>query len=61
MNVNVTQGNKLKVGDGTVVLKAEKSFNNIHMTKGYATVKLDHDKALNTDNGRNGIYSKRNK
>ena len=56
MNVNVTQGNNLKVGDGTVVLKAEKSFNNIHMTNGYATVKLDHDKALNTDNGRNGIY-----
>ena len=46
LEVNVAQGNKLKIGNGTVDLKAEKSFENIYMASGNGTVKLNHDKAL---------------
>ena len=56
LEVNVTQGGNLKVGDGKVILKADKSFNNIYMANGYATVKLDTQNALNTGDGRNGIF-----
>lgn len=55
LKVNVTQGNKLKVGNGTVELNAEKAFNAIYITSGKATVKLN---AANTLFGGDfgGIY-----
>lgn len=46
LDVKVTQGGNLKTGNGTVVLSAEKSFNNIYMASGNGTVKLNADKAL---------------
>ena len=55
LEVNVAQGNNLKTGDGTVVLKAENAFNDIYITSGRGTVKLEHDKALK-QTGFGGIY-----
>lgn len=54
--VNETQGNNLKVGNGTVLLKAQQSFNNIYLANGYAKVKLERADALNTKDLKNGIY-----
>lgn len=54
--VNESQGNNLKVGNGTVILKAERSFNNIYLANGYATVRLEHENALNKDGQKNGIF-----
>ncbi|HDD9276481.1 TPA: hypothetical protein PBQ24_003821 [Escherichia coli] len=57
LKVNVTQGNNLKVGNGTVELNAEKSFNKIYITSGKATLKLGNDKALNTEDKEfNGLF-----
>ena len=56
MIVNVAQGNNLKVGDGTVELVAQHSFNQIYMASGLATVKLRNRNALNTDTKFNNIY-----
>ncbi len=52
LDVKVSQGGNLKTGDGTVILSAEKSFNNIYMASGNSTVKLNADNALG-----NGNYS----
>ncbi|HHH6764102.1 TPA: autotransporter outer membrane beta-barrel domain-containing protein [Escherichia coli] len=46
LDVKVTQGGNLKTGNGTVILSAEKSFNNIYMASGNGTVQLNADKAL---------------
>ncbi|MBC6573319.1 autotransporter outer membrane beta-barrel domain-containing protein [Escherichia coli] len=46
LDVKVTQGGNLKTGNGTVILSAEKAFNNIYMASGYSTVKLNADNAL---------------
>lgn len=58
LDVKVAQGNNLKVGNGTVILGAEKTFNNIYMANGKATIRLEHANALNKndDKGRNGIF-----
>ena len=55
LEVNVAQGNNLKTGDGTVILKAEKAFNNIYITSGRATVRVEHEKALQ-QSGHGGIF-----
>lgn len=54
--VNTAQGNNLKIGDGTVVLNSEKTFNNIYIASGRGTVKINHDKALNSDNDFRGLF-----
>ena len=46
LKVNVAQGNNLKVGNGTVDLNADKAFNNIYITSGKATIKLNSSQAL---------------
>lgn len=46
LKVNVAQGNKLKVGNGTVELNADRAFENIYITSGKATVKLNAAQAL---------------
>ena len=46
LKVNVAQGNKLKVGNGTVELNADRAFENIYITSGKATVKLNAEHAL---------------
>ena len=56
LEVNVAQENNLKVGNGTVLLNADKSFNNIYMVNGYATVKLGTQNALNVAESKTGIY-----
>ena len=56
LNVNVKQGNNLKIGNGTVVLKTEKTFNNVYLASGAGTVKLDHANALNQENKVTGIF-----
>ena len=58
LEVNVSQGNNLKVGNGTILLNADKAFNNIYLANGLATVKLMKKDALNTsdDKGRNGVF-----
>ncbi|MCK0534514.1 MULTISPECIES: S6 family peptidase [unclassified Anaerobiospirillum] len=56
MIVNVAQGNNLKVGDGTVELVAQHSFNQIYMASGLATVKLRNRDALNKSGNFNNIY-----
>ncbi|MWU56170.1 autotransporter outer membrane beta-barrel domain-containing protein, partial [Escherichia coli] len=55
LDVAKAQNTSLKIGNGTVILNAEKTFNNIYMASGNGTVKLNHDKALGTDD-YNGIY-----
>ena len=56
LDVMVAQGNKLKVGNGTVILRDTKTFENIYMANGKATIKLEHDDALNKDEKMSGIY-----
>ena len=56
LDVKIAQGNKLKVGNGTVLLRAEKTFENIYMANGKATVKLEHADALNKGEKMTGIY-----
>ncbi|ELJ9861411.1 autotransporter outer membrane beta-barrel domain-containing protein [Escherichia coli] len=56
LSVNVSQGNNLKTGDGTVALNAEKSFNNIYMAGGNSKVILGTARALNNDNEYRGIF-----
>ncbi|EFA6635782.1 autotransporter outer membrane beta-barrel domain-containing protein [Escherichia coli] len=56
LNVNVAQGNRLKTGDGTVMLNAEKAFNAIYMASGRGTVRLGHENALDKSNDFRGIY-----
>ena len=46
LDVQVTQGTNLKTGAGTVLLSAEKAFNNIYIASGNGTVKVNHDNAL---------------
>ncbi|MCV8794049.1 ESPR-type extended signal peptide-containing protein, partial [Escherichia coli] len=48
LDVKKAQNTNLKIGNGTVILNAEKTFNNIYMASGNSTVKLNHDKALGT-------------
>ncbi|HBB4038090.1 TPA: autotransporter outer membrane beta-barrel domain-containing protein [Escherichia coli] len=55
LDVAKAQNTSLKIGNGTVILNAEKTFNNIYMASGNGTVKLNHDKALGSDD-YNGIY-----
>ena len=54
--VNESQGNNLKVGNGTVELVAQQSFNQIYMASGLATIKLRHQDALKKDDKFNNIY-----
>ncbi|WP_000293109.1 autotransporter outer membrane beta-barrel domain-containing protein, partial [Escherichia sp. TW09276] len=56
LNVNVTQGNNLKTGDGTVFLNAEKAFNAIYVASGRGTVKLGQVDALDKNSDYRGIY-----
>ncbi|WP_088543913.1 autotransporter outer membrane beta-barrel domain-containing protein [Escherichia coli] len=56
LNVNVAQGNRLKTGDGTVMLNAEKAFNAIYMASGRGVVRLGHENALDKSNDYLGIY-----
>ncbi len=46
LDVKIAQNTNLKTGNGTVILSAEKSFNNIYMASGNGTVQLNADKAL---------------
>lgn len=55
LKVNVTQGNNLKVGNGTVELNATDAFSAIYVTSGNATVKLNKADALGNDDF-GGIY-----
>ncbi len=56
LNVNVAQGNNLKMGDGTVVLNAAKAFNAIYVASGRGTVKLGQADALDKNSDYRGIY-----
>ena len=56
LDVKIAQGNKLKVGNGTVLLRTEKTFENIYMANGKATVKLEHANALNKGEKMTGVY-----
>ena len=56
LEVNVAQGNNMKIGNGTAILKAENSFNNVYLTNGLATVKLDNAKALNNTGNFGGVF-----
>ena len=56
LNVHTQQDNNLKIGNGTVVLNTEKTFNHIYLASGAGTVKLGHANALNTDNKVTGVF-----
>ncbi|EFG8850491.1 autotransporter outer membrane beta-barrel domain-containing protein [Escherichia coli] len=56
LNVNVSQGNNLKTGDGVVVLNSANAFDNIYMASGHGVVKINHDAALNQNNDYRGIF-----
>lgn len=56
LNVNVSQNNNLKIGNGTVYLNAEKSFNNIYMANNLGTIIINKDNALNNGNEFSNIY-----
>ncbi|HEL8550880.1 TPA: autotransporter outer membrane beta-barrel domain-containing protein [Escherichia coli] len=56
LNVNVSQGNNLKMGDGVVILNSANAFNNIYMASGHGVVKINHDAALNQNNDYRGIF-----
>ena len=56
LEVNVAQGNNMKIGNGTAILEAENSFNNVYLTNGLATVKLDNAKALNNTGNFGGVF-----
>lgn len=56
LNVNVSQGNNLKTGNGIVVLNSANAFNNIYMASGHGIVKINHDAALNQNNDYRGIF-----
>ncbi|WP_412034276.1 S6 family peptidase, partial [Providencia alcalifaciens] len=60
LNVNVSQGNNLKTGDGVVVLSSENAFNNIYMASGHGVVKINHDAALNQNNDYRGVFFTKN-
>ncbi|EKM1661702.1 TPA: S6 family peptidase, partial [Escherichia coli] len=59
LDVKKTQNTNLKTGNGTVILSAEKAFNNIYMASGNGTVKLNHTNAL-AGGDYNGIYFTKN-
>ena len=59
LKVNVAQGNKLKVGNGTVELNADRAFESIYVTSGKATIKLTADNAL-SGGEFGGIYFAKN-
>lgn len=56
LNVNVSQGNNLKTGDGLVVLNSANAFDNIYMASGHGVVKINHNAALNQNNDYRGIF-----
>nr|AAC44731.1 EspC [Escherichia coli] len=56
LNVNVSQGNNLKTGDGLVVLNSANAFDNIYMASGHGVVKINHSAALNQNNDYRGIF-----
>ncbi|MCV5343368.1 hypothetical protein OFC87_41205, partial [Escherichia coli] len=56
LNIKAMQDGNLKIGDGKVVLQAEKSFDNIYITSGKATVVIDKNNALNNENEFSGLY-----
>ncbi|MBS4932041.1 MAG: autotransporter outer membrane beta-barrel domain-containing protein [Clostridiales bacterium] len=56
LNVNIAQGNRLKAGDGIVILNAENAFNAIYMASGRGTIRLGHENALDKSNDYRGIY-----
>ena len=56
LNIHTKQENNLKIGNGTVVLKAEKAFNSIYLASGAATVKLEHANALDSSHKVSGIF-----
>ncbi|EER9956730.1 autotransporter outer membrane beta-barrel domain-containing protein, partial [Escherichia coli] len=49
LDVRKSQNTNLKIGEGLVILGAEKTFNNIYMASGDGTVKLNANNALNGD------------
>ncbi|EKY7020373.1 autotransporter outer membrane beta-barrel domain-containing protein [Escherichia coli] len=55
IDIKITQGGNLKTGNGTVILSAEKAFNNIYMASGHGTVKLNSNNALG-DGDYAGIF-----
>ncbi|EFB3120626.1 autotransporter outer membrane beta-barrel domain-containing protein [Escherichia coli] len=60
LNIKAMQDGNLKIGDGKVVLQAEKSFDNIYITSGKATVVIDKNNALNNENEFSGLYFSKN-
>ncbi|EKN2362827.1 autotransporter outer membrane beta-barrel domain-containing protein, partial [Escherichia coli] len=56
LNVTTTQGTNLKTGNGTVILAAENTFDNIYMAGGKGTVRLDSGNALNSTSEYRGIF-----
>ncbi|EGI92272.1 hypothetical protein SB359474_4782 [Shigella boydii 3594-74] len=59
LDVKIAQGNNLKIGNGTVILSAEKAFNKIYMAGGKGTVKINAKDAL-SESGNGEIYFTRN-
>mgnify|MGYP000025995433 FL=1 len=55
VNYNVQQGNQLRIGNGTAVLNAEKTFDLVYLANGISTVKLGHKDALNMDGDSNNL------
>ena len=55
VNYNRKQNNQLRIGNGTAVLNAEKTFDLVYLANGLGTVKLGHEKALNEDGNMNNL------
>ncbi|EGK3862187.1 autotransporter outer membrane beta-barrel domain-containing protein [Escherichia coli] len=56
LDVTKSQETNLKTGNGTVILNAENSFNNIYIAGGKATVKINHENAISGNNDTGGIF-----
>ncbi|EEU2584813.1 serine protease autotransporter EspP, partial [Escherichia coli] len=59
LDVRKTQNTNLKTGEGLVILGAEKTFNNIYITSGDGTVRLNAENAL-SGGEYNGIFFAKN-
>ena len=55
VNYNRKQNNQLRIGNGTAVLNAERTFDLVYLANGLGTVKLGHEKALNEDGNMNNL------
>ena len=56
VNYNRKQNNQLRIGNGTAVLNAERTFDLVYLANGLGTVKLGHEKALNEDGNMNNLF-----